>query len=689
MLFNYLNHIPFVRIVIPFILGIIVSEYINADILFLLLLSILLYTCCLIINIFISYKVQSLWGIFISIHIFLAGILIFKIKEHNINQIVFPEQPVRISGYLEDYPVKKGNSFQSVVHCLNSNTELFNRSKVKILVYFEADSIFKNIEAGDKISFTSVINPIKNKGNPYEFDYKRHMHIKNINYYCYVRKCYFINNHIKVKSILTLSKIFRQHLLTILKEYLHDHENYAIASALFLGDRTELDQETKTIFINSGAQHILAVSGLHVGILYLILSYIFFPLKKIIPRTSVVVIVLLLWFYVFITGCSVSVIRASLMFTFISIKNILNKRTDNINILALAAFIILIINPRELFDISFQLSFLAVFSIIVFYKRIYNWFEPTNFIFNELWKIISLSISVQIGVLPVIIYSFNQFPVYFILTNIFSVYLTFVILMSGFLLFVFSSLPVASYIGLLLSKLLSLLVYILNYINDLPFSVIKNIVIDHFQLLFIFILVFETILYLNFYKSIFLKLAFFSIIIFFLYNSMIKIKDIDKSRIEIYNIKNTTIIDFIYKNESIMLYKGEINNRDQQTITKNHIYRHIKTEKLVKWDTVKYENPFLKYSRNGPIQFCNTKLLWLNHKNQLKKLNHSFKVKNIVISDNLYIYPDSLKIDYKKIIVSSGNSNYTLKKWENSARMGRYNIYMISKEGALMEEIDE
>ena len=202
----------------------------------------------------------------------------------------------------------------------------------------------------------------------------------------------------------------------------------AVLSALLLGIRTQVSPEVLNNYSVTGAMHILAVSGLHIGILYIVLSWIFVFLRG---KTKGVLIIAIIWLYSFITGFSPSVERAAIMFSMITIAKEFKLYANIYNTLAASAMISLILNPLDMYDIGFQLSYLAVLGIVYCNSLAKHVFEPRNKIVKYFWEIVYVSLSAQLFTLPLTIYYFGQFPTYFLFTNLVAIPVSFIAMILG------------------------------------------------------------------------------------------------------------------------------------------------------------------------------------------------------------------------------------------------------------------
>ena len=248
----------------------------------------------------------------------------------------------------------------------------------------------------------------------------------------------------------------RAKLLDRLSESGVDGSVYAVVAAMTLGDKSQLTRELKDTYAVSGASHILALSGLHLGILYTLLSLLLSRRRW--QVLSQVVIIVCIWLFVFLVGMSASVVRSAVMFTVYALLSLGHRDKMSVNTLAFAAIVMLLLNPKSLFDAGFQMSFMAVLAILLFYPLFESvWSQPFLFdhrIFKWLWTMLAVSCAAQIGVAPLIAYYFGRFSNYFLLTNL--------VVVPAATLILYLSLLV-----LLIPSLAYLLIYIVEALNHL------------------------------------------------------------------------------------------------------------------------------------------------------------------------------------------------------------------------------
>ena len=248
-------------------------------------------------------------------------------------------------------------------------------------------------------------------------------------------------------------------------------EQYAVVSAMALGDKSALTKELRETYSKTGASHILALSGLHLGIIYALLSMLIVGRRW--QMITQVAIILSIWAFVFLVGMSASVVRSAVMLTVYALLAIGNRHKMSVNTLAFTAIVMLLVTPKALFDVGFQMSFMAVFSILLFVPLFYRPFSAkylmTHRTISWLWGMVAVSVAAQIGVAPLIAYYFGRFSCYFLLTN-------FIVIPAATLILYLSlaTLLIPS-IGVVLASIVGLLNTTLLYIATIPGATIEGL----------------------------------------------------------------------------------------------------------------------------------------------------------------------------------------------------------------------
>ncbi|MEN9972021.1 MAG: hypothetical protein RIS20_368 [Bacteroidota bacterium] len=341
-----------------------------------------------------------------------------------------------------------------------------------------------------QLEITTEIIPIENKGNPGEFDLKTYWKTKGIYGMFFMESTDFqvvktIQSSYLTKSIRKAQEVCS----TILSKHLSGQE-LSIAQALILGDKSMLDNEIRSAFTATGSMHILAVSGLHIGlILQLLLALIKLGAKWVNRSTAILFVILLLWFYALMTGFSPSVIRAVFMFSVLTLTQMKGLQASSINSLFFTAFVIVLWKPMYLFDIGFQLSYLAMLGIFLFYPKIAGIWKPRNKILFYLWEGTAIGFAAQVATTPLTLYYFHQFPNYFAVANLGLMGLSSIVLGAGIFILVTHKIPLLGKLnGLILLYAVYWMFRLIQWIETWPGALVYGFEVN---ILFIPILLFN------------------------------------------------------------------------------------------------------------------------------------------------------------------------------------------------------
>lgn len=446
---------------IPFIAGIII------------ILALTLMTIRLLHS---GYQSDTLFGAAIFLFLVAMGYLLRTGERTRPYELAGERQEVTLR--LSEYPEKSnsGCSLKARMISVNKGDSLI-RPRGSMLLWFITDTIPSGWRPGDILRLNIRPVSVANNGNPCEFNYSRWLEGQGIKQMAFFRPS-DITGYLAGErhSLRETSLIAARHMTDLFrKSGLQDNE-LGLIIALTLGDKEYLEQERLTSFSRAGAMHIMAVSGLHVGMISMALSWLLFFLRGRLKRIRALIIVPALWAFAFITGLSPSVLRATIMFTFLQAGSVMHRPAAGMNSLLASAFILITIHPGVIFEAGFQLSYLAVAFIITFYYDLSRLVRIKNRIFNYLWQITALSMVAQAGTMALSIRLFNIFPLLFPVANIVIIPITFLIVLMAILLLITSPLPpVSSLIALLLDRLASFTLNYTGLISSAQHGVITNI----------------------------------------------------------------------------------------------------------------------------------------------------------------------------------------------------------------------
>jgi competence protein ComEC len=325
-----------------------------------------------------------------------------------------------------------------------------------------------------KAIFTALNPPL----NPHQFDYKLYIAKQGIYQQLFLEKSDYKNVGFDGFSLIGFSANFRDKIEVALSKYHFQTNELGVINALLLGQRQDISKDLITDYSKAGAIHILAVSGLHVGIILLILSFIFKPVERFKNGKFIksILIILTLWMFAFIAGLSPSVVRAVTMFTFLAIGNAFQRKKVTEFSLIASMFFLLLVQPLFLFDVGFQLSYLAVFGIVWIQPKLYKIYAPTYQIENKIWQLITVSIAAQIGVLPLSLYYFHQFPGLFMLSNLIIIPCLGTILIGGIVMIFMALLGVLPpFLASIYGFVISLMNSFVSWISQQEYFLFKDI----------------------------------------------------------------------------------------------------------------------------------------------------------------------------------------------------------------------
>lgn len=309
----------------------------------------------------------------------------------------------------------------------------------QVLVTIRKDSLRNKFQVGDQLLIKAKFISVKPAMNPHQFDYKKYLANKGIYKQIHLDQttCILINSK---QSLFTWISKFREKIKKSLEKENFSKEVLGVINALLLGERKEVSKELLNDYSRAGAIHILAISGLHVGIVLLILSWILKPIEFFSQGKFVklIITVIFLWFFAVLAGMSSSVIRAVTMFSAVALGQFLGRSNSVVYSLILSMFVLLLINPMSLLDVGFQLSYLAVYGIVSIQPRLFQLWKPRWILIRKIWELSTVSLSAQLTVLPLSLFYFHQFPGLFLLSNLLIVPFLGLILFMGILIMILS-----------------------------------------------------------------------------------------------------------------------------------------------------------------------------------------------------------------------------------------------------------
>jgi competence protein ComEC len=449
-MFMRLLNFTIIKLTLCLIAGIIIGYTFNLS------LSLTLYlSSFFLITLFISFLIakkqfiKTIWfGILAFLLMLCIGVLTVNFhnqknfSNHYTHQLSKHNDSLKTITFRIREVLKPGNYYDKyVIDILNidgsktTGKSLLNIEKDDSEIPLKVDAIYVS-----RTAFKNLTHPL----NPNQFDYKNYLKRKYIYHQLFILNHSLLTVSSNTHTLFGIANSIRDYINSKLKPYNFESDKLAIINALLLGQRQDISEEVYSSYTNAGAIHILAVSGLHVGIILLILSFTLKPLERFKQGKllKTILLVLILWSFALVTGLSASVTRAVTMFSIVTIALNLKRPTNIYNTLAISIFVILLFKPMFLFDVGFQLSYLAVFAIVAIDPYVYNLWRPKNWFLDKYWHTLTITVSAQFGIIPISLFYFHQFPGLFFISNLLIIPLLGIILGFGILVILLATLNI-------------------------------------------------------------------------------------------------------------------------------------------------------------------------------------------------------------------------------------------------------
>lgn len=476
---------PFLRITFVFICGVVVCAIVPAHIspiwtigLFLIYVFIFIYNTKLCST---TIGALMIWGM-----VFLLGfshryaITPAQRPDHFLHAAEFTHYQAKIVGYQEE----NERYFKTEARVLAVRKSTWERAEGKILLYLQKSEFSKSFSHGTVVMVKGAPQSVPPPRNPKAFDYQSYLSHRGIYGIAFPKPVQVHLMDSGARHPFRIAQEVRNWCAHRLSRYVAGSNELAIAQALVLGITDYIDGGLMQAYASSGTIHVLAVSGLHVGILYLVLLVLLKPVKRFDRsrwiETSTCMVVL--WLYAFVAGLSPSVLRAVTMFSCIALGKVARKQNNILNTLAISACILVLYDPLIIHAVGFQLSYAAVLGIVLFVPLQEDAIQTTSWIMDRIWSATSVTIAAQLLTAPLAMLYFHQFPVYFLFSNLLVLPLSFIALIAGLALVVLSGIPfMGNALGALLALVLSVMNVIVRFFDTLPQSFFHGVQISVWQ----------------------------------------------------------------------------------------------------------------------------------------------------------------------------------------------------------------
>jgi competence protein ComEC len=676
---------PFFRLVVAYVAGILLFAVLPFSALYVLL------TCFAgLLLLFHFYKINDihfelrwLFGCGVFLLFIVLGMYASQRNEERI-QFNHLNQAGVFQVEVTSVPVEKPKSYLVKVRTIAfaKDSVRFTPTQGNAMLYLDKSARAKLLNIGDKLLVSSTFEPLKPNGNPEEFNYAEYLHRKGFGASCFVDSSrWVLLERDKDFSIMRLSSDCRNRLLNIYKACRIQGDEFAVLAALTLGYQDEISDDLYSSYSNSGAIHILSVSGLHVGIVYVICAFLLSFLGKSAKAGFVksVLIILLLWAYAFITGLSPCVMRSAFMFSLVAFGSAFRYKSQLYNTIFFSAFVLLLFNPNYLFDVSFLLSYVAVISIVWFTPLLKGLLLFKNKVFRWCWELFCVSVAAQAGTFPLCIYYFHKFPNHFLLTNFIAIPISTAIIYLAVLLFVVFSVPViGSWVGAALKGLLVAQNRSIVFIDHLPYSTFHTW-ISQWEVLLLYALLIGLWLFVVKKRSVFLFVVLSCVLLiqglhFYRHSTSLGV-----TQLVVYNNRQCTAVDFIARG------RHQLFTTDSAK-TKRMAEAFWLKENLA--DPVRVQQA--SNYRDGFISFAGKHIYILTDSTcRYKKAERKIKLDYLVLGNKAPVSVSDVEnvFEVKNVIVDNTFSKFKVRKIQQECRVRGIACYATSESGAYIRQL--
>lgn len=665
---------PIIPIVICFAFGIILNHYIQAN----LLKTIFSCGLCFLLVAVTYYFAQkdfiqkNYFGGTVLLTALAIGALTYALhsdKNYDKHYTHFTtEENTTLIGTISERlkPNKYSEKYYLKIHSID-NQEVFG----KILLHVSKKEFPAQLKAGQQLYIRQQLQAVPKSFNPYQFDYAAYLEKQQVYHQLYLKP-----NRFRIGSeqhnFDYYVEQYQNKLLNSFSIHGYSYTTDNIIKALLLGQRQDMDAEINQHYTDAGVIHILAISGLHIAILYAMLLLFLKPLNRLKKGKLIQFFVALgfLWSFAILSGLSASVVRSVVMFSFMSLGLYWNKSANMYNAMAVSMLLILLAKPNFLFDVGFQLSYAAVFAIVWLQPLFQKYRFKNNYIFNYCIDLVLISLIAQVGVLPISLYYFHQFPSLFLLANIVVIPLSSFILVYGIFILVLNFIwpTMAVLFGKFLSFSIELMNKYISWIASFEGFTLKEIPFSFSLLLTLYVLIASFVLYS--YRRNYVRL--YSILIsafLFQITLLFSFTEHDKSEeFIIFNNKRTTL--FLHKNnKEIVAYTNDSlwdKNPNLKAYNRGNFNQHLEIRPL--------QN--VAYYRQKHILFVDSSAIY--------KLKQQPEIVVLTQSPKLNLERLIAETHPKQIVADGSNYKSYVKRWKMTCEKEKIPFHATAEKGFYM-----
>lgn len=691
------HEVPFLRILLPFSIGILVQERglgVFAPINVLAGSAILMIIPMVWLSfIRIPHRWRWVFGLSFSIFWICSGALLHSASDQSKSKLHYSKysEPVGFIGHVAGLSLRQEKLRLEVriSEIIDSSSEQ-QQAIGKLYLFIPIPKNDLPPDLGDLVLFRGLLRAVEAPKNPFAFDYKTYLRRRNIHFQVFSDSGQWMV--LKPEDGFPLKRTlnqYREKLLDILAKHLPEEDAYGVASALILGHREATPDDLAAAFAATGATHVLAVSGLHVGIVQLILATLLNFLTKRHPKMALLKTGMLIsgvWLFSLLTGGAGSALRAATMFSLLTLGKVLNRGISPYNSLAASAFILILPDTNRLFDVGFQLSYLAVAGIVFFYPIIYKlWYIPQR-LGNYFWQLTVLSIAATLVTVPISLMYFHQFPVYFWLSGLVAVPLSGVILGMGLMLFSVDWIPfLADFAGWILNFAVTLLNTSIRTVEQMPAHLISGIWISEAGTWALYFAILSLAMGIGFRNFKGILSALIIICLASCFHAWTLISNKNQKEVILYHVRGNTVLDCLDGENVISVSKKPISGKELEFSIQNYRWsRRIKKQYAFELN----QSPGGLgnwFYMPGILEFFETRIAFVGT-GYRNKPPEKFPTDYLILYDNPKItISELLKIwDIRKnlIVIDSSNKTHKVSEWIKECEVMGVRYHDVAANGA-------
>ncbi|MBL7903180.1 MAG: ComEC/Rec2 family competence protein [Bacteroidia bacterium] len=678
---NRFRQIPFLRILLPFIAGILLGLQLEQKI---PVLSWLLIGLFALLTVFFVVYTKSR---FKTLYLFVCDVLLFVfgmylVQEHSMQwkpnyygSYINESRDLRLLARIENVPSEKTKTYKVQLHILEVEQDAnIHAAEGHLIAYFKKHSAIQELKAGTLLSLRTRLQKVDASLNPEEFDYKTYLYNRQIYHVAFVDSFNYqlLPESPSGKELKYLALRSKQWIVERLKSAGLSREAYSICSALLTGFDEEIGQDVMSAFAHSGTLHVLSVSGLHTGLIFVFLSFVFdvFDRYRKFKTLKFSLLIFVLWSFALLTGLEAPVLRSVLMLSLFAVGSVFynNEPKNQLNLLFVSAFGLLCANPFFITEVGFQLSFAAIFGLIVFEPFFSRFWQPESPWKLWIWKSITASFAATLSTLPFTLLYFKQFPIWFFVANLVVVPVSFLLL-----LLAIPALFHWKVVVLCINWLTAFLIKFIGLFNWSSWTYLDGFNFKMEDAFWLTALI--TFISLALYKRSFRQLQY-TLLLFIVWQLSGLIRDVkvmNKQFIAVYAVNKTCA--YAAKDGGILFYSFSDSGA---------------TQRYLKPHAVALGNPRLKERRFNCVETRNSQVLFLHQKGALPAAETQ-KATYLVVSNNHLLNEEEIKLfrPVKAVVLDHSIPRKNREGMEKLCRKFGLLCYDTRKQGAFILSQDE